>query len=331
VRSLEGAALRSRIEAFEDVIDRDVGDTDLVRARNLERRYGLSQLYLKFEGGNPTGTQKDRIAFAQVGDALRRGFDRVVVASCGNYGAAIALACQHAGLACEVVLPATYKAPREGEIRSLGAEVVRLGADYEASVVLARRRAAESDAYDANPGGENVIVQLNAYGQIATELYDELRDAPRAVAISVSNGTTLAGIWRGFERLERRGRVSRRPWMIAGSTFRKNPIIAAWKAGRSDCPDLEPSSARETAVNEPLVNWHAEDGEQTIAALRASGGFAGDVTDRQMRTLAREVRTLQGLDVQPASTAGLAALLQRHAAEPLPPDRYVAVLTGRNG
>src|SRR5262245_24196856 len=82
------APLAERLNAFEDLFESEVGDTDLIRARNLERRFGVFQLYLKFEGSNPTGTQKDRIAFAQVADALRRGFDTVCVASCGNYGAA---------------------------------------------------------------------------------------------------------------------------------------------------------------------------------------------------------------------------------------------------
>ena len=57
--------LEERVEAFEDIIDSEVGDTAMVRARNIEREVGLRQIYLKFEGGNPTGTQKDRIAFEQ--------------------------------------------------------------------------------------------------------------------------------------------------------------------------------------------------------------------------------------------------------------------------
>jgi hypothetical protein len=80
--------LEERLEAFEDIIDSEIGDTALSRSRNIEREVGLRQLYLKFEGGNPTGAQKDRIAFAQAMDAMRRGFDAITVATCGNYGAA---------------------------------------------------------------------------------------------------------------------------------------------------------------------------------------------------------------------------------------------------
>ena len=63
--------LLERVEAFDDLIDAEVGDTDLTRARNIERETNLRQLFVKFEGGNPSGTQKDRIAFAQAKDALR--------------------------------------------------------------------------------------------------------------------------------------------------------------------------------------------------------------------------------------------------------------------
>jgi len=68
--------LEERLESFEIILDSEVGDTNLTRGRNIEREIGLRQIYLKFEGGNPTGTQKDRIAFAQALDALRRGYKK---------------------------------------------------------------------------------------------------------------------------------------------------------------------------------------------------------------------------------------------------------------
>ena len=97
--------LEKRLEAYEYIFDSEVGDTTLVRARNIERDVGLRQIYLKFEGGNPTGTQKDRIAFAQAMDALRRGYDTITVATCGNYGVAIALAASFAGLRSRIYIP----------------------------------------------------------------------------------------------------------------------------------------------------------------------------------------------------------------------------------
>jgi threonine synthase len=323
------APLHRRLEAFEDIVDSDVGDTSLGRARNLEREIGLRQIYLKFDGGNPTGTQKDRIAFAQAMDALRRGFDAVTVATCGNFGAAMAVAASVAGLRCLVFIPAGCHTRRVAEMEACGAEILRVEGDYEAAVLHSRERATRDEIYDANPGGDNTSIQLKAYAEIAFEIYDELRDAPAAVAVPVSNGTTLAGIYRGFASLYRRGKTSRMPRMIAGSSPAKNPILHAYRTQASRCDDLAPERVRETPVNEPLVNWHSIDGDLALEAIRDTGGFAESVSDRALLTWARRIREAEGLNVLPASTAGLAAFAQRQQKEGLGPDRYVVVLTGR--
>ncbi len=321
--------LADRLEAFEDVMDSQVGDTHLARARNVERQFGLRQIYLKFDGGNPTGTQKDRIAFAQVEDALRRGFDAITVATCGNYGAALALAGSVAGLRCVIFMPRSFHARRSAEMGEHGAEIRLVDGDYEASVAASSQWASDNDSYDANPGGVNTSLQLQAYGQIAFEIYDELRDAPAAVAAPVSNGTTLAGIHKGFVRLYRRGKTSRIPKMVAGSSSGKNPIVRSFVKGLEVCEDLDPARLKETVVNEPLINWHSADGQHALDAIRTSSGWAGDASDRVMLRHAKLLRETEGLSVLPASSAGLAVLLDQHQKSSLPGDRYVAVLTGR--
>ncbi len=321
--------LEERLEAFEDVIDSEVGDTNFARARNIEREVGLRQIYLKFEGGNPTGTQKDRIAFAQTADALRRGFDAITVATCGNYGAAVALATSLVGLRCVVYVPASYHSQRIAEIEALGAEIVRAGEDYEQSVIASQQHAERDEIYDANPGGANTPIQLHAYAQIAFEIYDELRDAPAVVAIPASNGTTLAGVHKGFVSLYRRGKTSRIPRVVAGSSTRKNPIVRAWLNNLASCEDLDPTKIRETATNEPLINWHSIDGDLALNAIRNTGGWATNASDRRMSEYSRLIREREGLNVLSASTAALIALADQHQKEPLGPDRYVVVLTGK--
>ena len=321
--------LLERVEAFEDLVDAEVGDTDLTRARNIERETELRQLYFKFEGGNPSGTQKDRIAFAQAKDALRREFACLTLATCGNYGVAMALAANLAGIRCVIYIPSEYRGRRSPEMIHHGAEIQRVAGDYETAIEASRRAAHANDWYDANPGGDNTALQLRAYGEMANEIYDELRDAPATVAVPVSNGTLLAGIFRGFARLFRRGKTSRMPRLVAGSTYRQNPIVAAWLAGANHCSDLNPEGIKETEVNEPLVNWHSIDGDLALNAVRASGGWCAFASDRALQDASRMVRRTQGLNVLPASTAGLHALLARHTREPLAGDRHVAVLTGR--
>ena len=321
--------LESRLEAFEDVIDSEVGDTSLYRARNIERETELRQIYLKFEGGNPTGTQKDRIAFAQVFDALRRGFDTITLATCGNYGVACSLAAATAGIKCRIFIPEAYHTKRLEEIIQLGSEIIRVPGDYENAVNVSSQDAVKNEHYDANPGGTNEPIQLKAYAEIANEIYDELRDAPKYIAVPVSNGTTLAGIHKGFVSLYRRGKTSRIPMVIAGSSFKKNPIIQAFISGSAKCENLLPEKIKESKVNEPLINWHSIDGDLALDSIRKSNGWASFATDKEMLSYSRLLRSKEGMSVLPASTAGLIAFLNKHKKEPIQNDRFVIVLTGR--
>jgi threonine synthase len=323
--------LEERLEAYEDVFDSEVGDSNLTRARNIERETGIRQIFLKFEGGNPTGTQKDRIAFTQAMDAMRRGFDTITLATCGNYGVAMSLAASLAGLRCMVCIPRTFHTRRINEITALGAEIAYVDGDYEDAVLYSRKLAEKQEIYDANPGGANTALQLSAYGEISYEIYDELRDAPAVVAVPVSNGTTLAGIFRGFLSLYRRGKISRMPKIVAGSSYNKNPIVTAFLKGNPRCEDLAPEKIKETMINEPLINWHSIDGDYALGAIRQTSGWATNASDKSLMAISKMIREKEGLHILPASTASLIALIEQHKKQGLPNDRYVAILTGRKG
>lgn len=322
--------LIERVEAFEDIISLEVGDTNLLRTRTLEREYDLRQLFIKYEGNNPTGTQKDRIAFAQVLDALRRGYDTLALATCGNYGVACAYAAYLAGLTCKVFMPASYHSERTIEIKHFGAELIRLEGTYEDVVSASSQLAQEQEWYDANPGGANTPMQITAYAEIAYEIYDQLRDAPKFIACPVSNGTVLAGVYRGFVSLYKRGKTSRIPIFVAGSSANKNPIISSRLKGLDFCEDIDPKKIKETLINEALINWHSFDGDEALEALRQTNGFASHVTDKQLKQMSTYLNKKEGLRVLPSSCAGLIALLDVHQNQRLINDRFVVIITAKN-
>ncbi len=321
--------LIDRLEAFEDVMSMEVGDTRLNRSRTLEREFNIRQIFLKFEGDNPTGTQKDRIAFAQVHDALRRDYDTIVLATCGNYGVAVALAADLAGLVCKIFIPETYHTERIKEMAQLNAQIERLSGSYEDAVLKSSALAQQNGWYDANPGGANTPMQILAYSQIAFEIYDQLRDAPKYCAVPVSNGTLFAGVYRGFVSLHKRGKISRIPRMIAASSTLKNPIIQSFNKGLEFCQDLKITDIRETKINEPLINWHSFDGEEALYALHQSGGKAFNISDKNMKDMSSLLLKKEGYRVLPASTAGLIGMLRWNEKEHFEPDRYVAILTAK--
>jgi threonine synthase len=73
------------------------------------------------------------------------------------------------------------------------------------------------------------------------------------------------------------------PRVVAGSSFRKNPIVHAYLNNSESCEDLNPGKIRQTSVNEPLINWHSIDGDHALEAIRQTGGWAADASDRAMR------------------------------------------------
>ncbi len=323
-------SLVDRLECYEDIISLEVGDTGLSRAKTLEREFDLRQLYIKYEGDNPTGTQKDRIAFAQLYDALRREYNVVSLATCGNYGVAMALAADLAGIACKVYIPESYHTDRIAEIESLHAEIIRLPGSYEDVVIKSTEHANENGWYDANPGGANTPLQISAYAQIAQEIFEDLGDAPKYCAVPVSNGTLFAGIYRGFVSLYKRGKTSRVPRMIAASSSFKNPIIQSFLQGLDHCKDLNPEKIKETVYNEPLINWHSFDGEEALYALKESDGSAYNISDKKLREMTALLAKKEGFKILPASTAGLIGLLELDEKLNLEPDRFVAVLTAKH-
>ena len=323
-------SLVDRLECFEDIISLEVGDTGLNRAKTLEREFDLRQLYIKYEGDNPTGTQKDRIAFAQLYDALRREYTVVSLATCGNYGVAMALAADLAGIACKVYIPESYHTDRIQEMEKLNAEIIRLPGSYEDVVMASTANATKNGWYDANPGGVNTPLQISAYAQIAQEIFEDLGDAPKYCAVPVSNGTLFAGIYRGFVSLYKRGKTSRVPKMIAASSSFKNPIVQSFLQGLDHCKDLSPDKIKETVYNEPLINWHSFDGEEALYALRESGGSAYNISDKKLREMTALLARKEGFKILPAATAGLIGLLELDEKLNLEPDRFVAVLTAKH-
>lgn len=323
-------SLIDRLECYEDITSLEVGDTSLQRARSLEREADIRQLFLKYEGDNPTGTQKDRIAFAQIHDALRRGYDKVALATCGNYGVAMAYAAYLAGVHCKVYIPETYHTERIKEMQGFDAEIIRLKGSYEDVVTASSTLAVKNNWYDANPGGANTPLQVAAYAKIADEIYDQLRDAPKYIACPVSNGTLMAGIYRGFVTLYKRGKTSRIPIFVAASSANKNPIIRSFQLGHEHCQDIKPEQIKETKINEPLINWHSFDGEEALYALKETNGAAHHISDKKMQKMTSYLNKKEGYRVLPASTAGLIALMEIHEKKPLVNDRYVAILTAKN-
>jgi len=295
--------------------------------RNGGPLHGYVQLYLKYEGTNPTGTQKDRIAELHAQRAWRMGFDGMTVGTCGNYGAAIVNAAAKRNIQVRVYVPSGFHPAR---LHRLGKkfELARTEGFVEDSISLSIAAARDEGMYDANPGSVNADLDRLGYSEIAEEITTQLGGTPACVTVPTGNGTTLVGIYWGFKDLAARGLADSVPRIMAVAPQGTNPIVTSYLR-KSSYVDIDPHSIAITEANEPLAGYHSVDGVEALAAIRASRGAAIAVTEEEMAFAKSIVLKRTGLNALPCSAAAVAA------AWKLPPKALkgksvVAIITGRS-
>ncbi len=310
-----------------------IGNSTFIEARNLANDLGIERLFLKFEGSNPTGTQKDRIAFAIVEKAKEKGYNGVLAATCGNFGAALAYTANYFDLPSYIYIPKNYHVPktRLELMKKYNAEIIYVDGHYEDVVEYSTEISKEDGVLNANPG-QSVVkeISLNAYGDISLEIFRSLRKSPDYVFCPVGNGTTLAGIYKGFKVLLEKGKIGKVPKIIATSTRQGNPIVKSYKEKRKKILELSPSDIRESAINEPLTNWRSYDGQEALDAIYESTGFADYASDSKMLKMARLVSRNQGLNILPASASTISVMTGLKKENVVLKGLFVAILTGRD-
>ena len=291
------------------------GSTPLLRARHLERELGCGELYLKYEGMNPTGSFKDRGMVLAVAKAVERGARSVICASTGNTAASAAAYAASAGLECSVILPAGYVAPGKlAQALVYGARVVPIDGTFDQALALVREAVAVSGAELVNSVNP---FRLEGQKTGAFEICDSLGSPPDIVALPVGNAGNITAYWKGFREYRDRNIVTGVPRMWGFQAEGAAPLVH----GRPvDHPQTVATAIR---IGKPAR------GDEALAAVANSGGLLDLVSDAEILEAYRLVASTEGVMCEPASAASIAGLRKRvGAGEDLSRSTVVAILTG---
>jgi threonine synthase len=291
------------------------GGTPLVHARRLGAEIGLEQLYLKFEGSNPTGSFKDRGMVLAVNRAVARGARAVTCASTGNTAASAAAYAAASGLDCYVVLP-TGKVARGKLAQALaaGARLVMVDGSFDDALTAVRELGTAKVAVVVNSINAD---RLDGQQTAAWEVCDALGHAPNAVALPVGNAGNITAYWRGFRRYASAGRIDSLPRMLGFQADGAAPIVRGAPVAR---PETVATAIR---VGNP-ASW-----DGAVAARDESGGLIEAVTDEEILAAQLDIVRLEGIFCEPASAAAVAGV--RRLAREGRLDRsktVVCILTG---
>lgn len=291
------------------------GSTPLLHARRLGETLGCPNLYLKFEGMNPTGSFKDRGMVVAVAKALERGAGSVICASTGNTAASAAAYAAVAGLRCCVVLPAGYVAPGKlAQALAYGAEVVPIDGTFDRALELVREAVEISSAELVNSVNP---FRIEGQKTAAFEVCDALGRAPDVLALPVGNAGNITAYWRGFNEYFAAERVASRPAMWGFQAAGAAPLVEG-----------HPVEHPETVATAIRIGKPAR-GEEALAAVKESDGLLATVTDQEIMEAYRLVASREGIMCEPASAAPIAGLRkQAQQGRDLSDLVVVAVLTG---
>ncbi|MPY67006.1 threonine synthase [Deinococcus sp. SDU3-2] len=289
------------------------GNTPLIPAPRLGEQLGV-QLYLKYEGLNPTGSFKDRGMVMAVAKAVEDGADTVICASTGNTSAAAAAYAARAGLRCVVLIPdGNIALGKLAQAVAYGAEVVAVNGNFDAALRLVRQISAAHPIALVNSVNPH---RLQGQKTAAFEIVDVLGQAPDVLAIPVGNAGNISAYWMGFTEYHAAGQSANLPQMWGFQAEGAAPLV------RNAIVDEPQTLATAIRIGNPAS------ADLARAAVRESGGLLDMVSDDEIMH-AYNLVAREGVFCEPASAAPVAGLLKRHAAGLLTPGQtVVAVLTG---
>lgn len=299
------------------------GGTPLVHATALSELTG-STIYLKVEGMNPTGSFKDRGMTMAMTAAVAAGAKAVVCASTGNTSASAAAYATAAGLTCAVLVPeGKISMGKLSQAVAHGAKLLQVDGNFDDCLDAARKLAESYPVFLVNSVNP-ARIQGQKTGSF--EVVDALGDAPDYHVLPVGNAGNITAYWKGYQEYAAPFETDHGTLPAVSS---KTPIMWGFQAAGAapfvaGHPITEPDTiATAIRIGNP-ASW-----DSAVAARDESGGLIDAVTDEQILEAHRWLSAREGVFVEPASAAGVAGLLKKHAAGEVPTGKtFVITVTG---
>lgn len=299
-----------------------VGWTPVTDAPRLAAWAGVGALRLKDEGRNPTASFKDRASVVGVARALARKAKVVACASTGNAASSLAGAAASVGLPAVIFVPEAAPEPKVAQLLVFGARVVRVQAGYDATWELCQRACGRHGWYNRNAAVNPSLVEGKK--TCGLEIGEQLgREVPEWVAVSVGDGCTIAGVWKGLQEMHALGFLPRLPRLLGVQAEGARPLVDAFRGGT----DLVPSRA--STIADSICVGHPRNWRKALRAVRESGGTFVAVPDEAILEAMKEAGRRAGVFGEPAGVAAIAGVRQAAAEGILGrTDSALAVVTG---
>ncbi len=271
------------------------GNTPLIPAEFLNKITGL-QVFLKYEGLNPTGSFKDRGMTMAISKAREKGSEIVMCASTGNTSASAAAYAARAGIKCVVLIPnGNIAMGKLAQAMVHQAQVIAIEGNFDDALGLVKEITAQYPV--------ELVNSLNPFrieGQktAAFEICDFLGDAPEFHAIPVGNAGNITAYWKGYKEYRSAGKSKTLPKMLGFQAAGSAPIV------HNRIIENPQTIATAIRIGNP-ASW-----KSALEARDQSGGLIDAVTDDEILQAYHLLAVSSGVFVEPASAASVAGVIK---------------------
>ena len=273
------------------------GNTPLIQLTNIPRLIGKDvEIYVKYEGLNPTGSFKDRGMTMAVTKAVEEGSQAIICASTGNTSAAAAAYAVRAGIKAFVLIPEGKIAlGKLAQTLMYGAEIIQINGNFDRGMALVKEVAEHAPVTIVNS-----INPFRIEGQktAAFEIVDELGDAPDYHCLPVGNAGNITAYWKGYSEYAADGIAKKRPVMCGYQAAGAAPFV---NGAMVDNPETVATAIR---------IGHPQSWDKAWNAQKESGGWFDKCSDEQILAAQKMLSQYEGVFCEPASATSLAGLLQ---------------------
>ena len=299
-----------------------VGCSPLYKSDALAKDLGIAELYIKDDGLNPTASLKDRASAMAVTKAVEAGYDTIACSSTGNAASSLAGNAARAGLRTYIFVPDRAPKGKIAQLMMFGANLTAVRGSYEETFELSRKAIDKYGWYNRNAAINPYLSEGKK--TVAHEIIEQLGyEAPDYVAVSVGDGCTIAGVYKGLYDMYMIGLIDRIPRLISVQAEGCCPINTAVTTGEPWTPQEENTYADSIAVGVP------RNADKAIKAILDSNGIAVNVSDDEIRAAQRYLAARSGVFGEPAGVTATAGLIKLAREGRLEPDaKIVSIVTG---
>ena len=278
-----------------------VGGSPLYRADALGAVLGIRELWIKDDGQNPTASLKDRASAMAVAKAKEAGAKIIACSSTGNAASSLAGNAAAAGLRTFIFVPERAPKGKVAQLMTFGANVISVQGNYEETFELSKKAIDKWGWYNRNAAINPYLSEGKK--TVSLEIAEQLDwKMPDYLAISVGDGCTIAGVWKGLKDLYAIGFIDKLPRLISAQAEGCHPINRAIAENKPWEPMEENTLADSIAVGVP------RNADKALMAIRESNGVVVNVTDEEIMAAQKLLGTTCGVFGEPAGVTGTAGL-----------------------